>query len=133
MSACDALKAIVLNHMTNRATWTADVTWYIGLHTGDPGADGTENEIVGMGYTRKSVAANSAQWTAPSAGIIENINNLAWSAATGNWGDITHFSIHAASTGGSAGRVKQPLVSTIPIPNGAFFQFAPGKLRISVL
>lgn len=132
MSSCDALKAVALNFLTNRAGWTAPTTWYISLHTDDPGADGTENEISGMGYTRKSVAANSGQWTAPSAGVVENINNLAWSAASGDWTTITHFAIHTASTG-ATGYIKQALVTPIPIPNGAFFQFAPGKLRVSVL
>lgn len=132
MSACTILKATILNHITNRTAWTAPTTFFIALHTADPGVGGTDDEVIISGYTRKSVAANAANWTAPSGGLIENINNLAWDAATADWGDITHFSIHTASTG-SAGFVRQPLVATINILSGGVFQFAPGKLRFSVL
>lgn len=134
MSACNLLKTAILDHIVGRATWTPAATWYIGLHTGDPGADGTENEVstTDTGYTRKSVAAADAQWTDETGGVIENVNNLAWNSALIDWGTITHFSIHTASTG-AAGLVKQALVADIPITTGNVFQFAPGKLRVSVL
>ena len=72
MSACTLLKTAILNHIVGRATWTPATTWHIALHTGDPGAAGTDNEVstTSTGYTRKSVAAVDAQWTAESGGVI---------------------------------------------------------------
>ena len=118
--------------MTGRSAWTAAATWHISLHTGDPGATGAANELSGDGYARKSVPANAANWTDDSGGIIENINNLAYAAATADWPEVTYFAIHSASTG-AAGLVKQTLVAPITILSGGVFQFAPGKLRVKVL
>lgn len=132
MSACTILKDLILNHMTSQTVWSPSATWYVSLHTADPGAGGEENELTGNGYARKSVLANDTQWTAPSGGIIENINNLAYPAATADWPEVTHFCIHKQSTGAN-GLVKQALVAPITILSGGVFQFAPGKLRVKVL
>lgn len=68
---------------------------YVGLHDGDPGADGTANEIASApGYSRAETAAPGDwdQYSDGEARGIENSVEMTW-VPTGDWPTVTHVSL----------------------------------------
>lgn len=67
-----------------------DSVW-IALHTGDPGEDGTLNEVAAADYDRVEVL-NPAGWTGTGSDV-SNANAINFGVATSVWGTISHFSV----------------------------------------
>jgi hypothetical protein len=114
-------------------------TFYISLHTGDPGPDGqTSNEVSGNGYARVAVTLTSgagfdATTTADPA-VTQNTNVITFPTASGgNWGTVSYFGIwtHATNTAASdfVGRAQLTSNQTINDTNTA--SFAIGALTHS--
>lgn len=77
---------------------------YVGLHTGDPGADGTANEVSATDYTRESTTAGT-DWnivSSPEPTTFENANEILFDVAQNSWGSISHVTLWDSETGGSA-------------------------------
>lgn len=74
---------------------------YVGLHTADPGNDGSNNELDAADYERAETAA--ADWTVSSEAPteVENVNEIQFPVAESNWGDVTHTSLWDAQDGGN--------------------------------
>lgn len=70
-------------------------TYWIQLHTGDPGAAGTSN--VAGNATRKQISLGS-----PSAGAVSNDTAISWSSGEVDTSeDYTHWSLFSAETVGT--------------------------------
>lgn len=83
----------VLNHLVGGSSWTQPAGLYVGLHTGDPGVDGTGNG---------AVTSDRSQATFGSAvsGAISLTGNLpSWTMAGAE--TVTHISVWDASSGGN--------------------------------
>lgn len=96
----------------------------VSLHTGDPGVDGTANELtVGTapGYARQVIAFDPA-----AAGIAVNDAAIEFLADGGNWPEVTHmvFWTDPATFHGS-----QALNTARQINDGNTIRFAAGQLR----
>ncbi len=120
----DAEKNRMLDAHTGRATMTANAGFFVKLHTGSPGAAGTNNAAAET--TRKSVTFG----TAPSAGSISNTAAVQWtsypSAET-----LTHVSFWDASTAGNfLGADDLNTSQTTSIGNT--FSIAIGALSLSI-
>lgn len=80
---------------------TRPTAWWVGLHYGDPGADGTANEVTNVmdtSYVRKSIT-----FATPSAKQTISTLQVSWTAGTvATPFDITHVSVFPAETGGSS-------------------------------
>lgn len=71
---------------------------YVALFNGSPtdtGSGGTE--VSGGSYARVS----HTSWNAASGGKITNNGAITFATATAAWGDVTHFALFDASTGGN--------------------------------
>lgn len=82
---------LVQNFRLNNAAVTRPTTWFVGLHTGDPGETGAANEVStggGSGYARQAVT-----FGASAAGIVANTGLVLFGPAVTAWGTITHVSI----------------------------------------
>ena len=69
---------------------------FISLHTADPGVSGT-GEVTGGSYARQSASftnTGSNPTTAANSGVVQ------FPQASASWGNITHFGIWSAVTGG---------------------------------
>jgi len=82
----------------NADTITAPSTVYAGLHTGDPGEDGTANELVGNGYSRTAGAFGNVSVIGDAVSITNNAA-IDFGPATASWGTITHMSIWDSASG----------------------------------
>lgn len=90
-------RSLVLDFMLTAKAVTRPTELYVALHTGDPGAAGTANELtVGDGYGRQAVAFDDAAFP------YESTEDIIFGPNTGtDWGAITHYSIWTAETDGT--------------------------------
>ncbi len=114
-------------------TFTAPSTVYLGLHTGDPGEDGTANELtIGTdGYARASIANNTTNFPNATSGTGQKQNGtaLVFPTATGSWGTITHLSIWSAATAGNL-LYQGPMDVSKAIGTGDTPRFLTGELKV---
>lgn len=107
-------------------------SFYIGLHTGDPGEGGdqTTNEATYTGYQRQAVARSVAGFTV-TGNQVTNAATVAFGECTVGSDDLTHFSVGTASAG--AGRLlwKGALTSLRSVSAGIAPYFPAGELVIS--
>lgn len=107
-------------------------SFYISLHTGDPGeaGDQTTSEATYTSYARVAVARTSGGWTR-SGNNIFNTAAITFPQATGGSNTITHFGIGSASSGSGNLFFKGALNSSIAVSNGITPEFAIGDLDVN--
>ncbi len=73
---------------------------YVGLHTADPGAGGsqTTSESAYTGYARVAVARSSSGWTVANS-TVNPTANIVFPVSTGSGDLVTYASIGTASSG----------------------------------
>lgn len=124
---------------SNRAT-DAPATWYVALFTAAPTDAGGGTEVNGGGYARVAVPNDDAHWDLLHGAADANADGVADDAtvvnaaaiqypdATGDWGQVTHWGLYDAATGGNLW-IYAPLDQPVTIPAGATgIQFGPGAL-----
>lgn len=108
----NAKETAVLNAFFKGQNITAETGLWVCAHTGDPGDDGTANEVSGNNYARVSCAADAntsaGNWTALDNGgpsgqrRVRNNVDITFPQASGSWGTITHWSIKNVASAGDA-------------------------------
>ena len=131
MSMTDSLEARILDLLfTNanaadigdatglRGSTTAGSFW-ISLHTADPGETGTQttSEVSYTGYARVSVARSGSGWTR-TGNSISPAANIDFPACTGGTAIASHFGVGTASSGAGVLLWKGPVTPNISISNG---------------
>jgi hypothetical protein len=96
MSFSDYLENAVLDHVFRNVALTSPVAVYVALYTAAPSDAGGGTEVSGNGYARVE-----ATFGAASGGEIANSSAVTFDPATGSWGEITHYAIFDAATGGN--------------------------------
>lgn len=107
-------------------------SFYIALHTADPGeaGDQTTSEATYTGYARVAVARTSGGWTISGTAPTQAANAAAinFAACTGGSNTITHFSVGVASSGASKIIYSGALTASLAVSNGITPSFAIGAL-----
>lgn len=111
-------------------------SFYISLHTGDPGEAGDQStsELSDASYTtyaRVAVARSGAGWTRTGS-TIENAALIQFAQCDGGTQTATHFAIGTASTGAGSIVLYGALSSSLGISIGIQPQFAAGALTATV-
>lgn len=108
-------------------------SFYISLHTGDPGeaGDQTTNEIAYTSYARVAVARTSGGWTR-SVSTVENTALVQFPQCTGGSGTATHFGIGTDATLAGNLILKGALTSSLAISTGIQPQFSAGALTATL-
>lgn len=108
-------------------------SFYISLHTADPGETGTQttSEATYTSYARVAVARSGAGWTV-TGGNASNAAAVNFPAATGGTNSITHFGIGSALT--TAGNLffKGALDNPLAVSSGITPSFAIGELDVNI-
>lgn len=128
-AASDYLEVALLDAVLRNTSYTSPTTVYVSLHTGSPGdADDGANEITtsGSAYSRQS-----ATFAAASAGSISTNAAINYSAATSNWGTVSHIGIYDASTGGNL-LFHGALTTSKTIETGDTLSIASGSLTVTL-
>jgi hypothetical protein len=145
MSMSNVAETALLNHyFTNadvanvgdatglRGSSTAG-SFYIALHTADPGEAGDQStsEASYTGYARVAVARSGAGFTVTGNQVV-NAALVQFGLCTAGTSTVTHFSIGTAASGAGSVVLKGALNSTLNIATGIQPQFAPGALAPTV-
>ncbi len=94
----DYLENALLNHQVGKTAYTMP-TVRVGLFTAAPSDAGGGTEVTGGSYARKATVG--ADWTAASAGSLNNAAAITFITPTGTWGLVTHFGLFDAASGGN--------------------------------
>jgi hypothetical protein len=134
MSKSNYLENQFLANLFNNAAlgYASDTTFYVALHSSDPGEAGTQdtNEISYTGYARVGVARNSGGFTVSGA-TVTNTAQVQFPICTGGTATATHFSIGRLTSGAGDIFYKGALNSSLAISNNVQPQFAATALSIT--
>lgn len=117
----DAVENDVLDHMLGVAQWSYSATQRtMSLHTGDPGEDGSANEVTGGSYSRQDVTFSVA-----ANGISSNTNKVEFTllpACT-----VTHAGVWDGASLVCAGALN----SSVDVSAGSKIYFNPGDVDVN--
>lgn len=108
-------------------------SFYVGLHTADPGeaGDQTTSEATFTGYARVAVARSSGGWTVSATTQVANAGTITFPACTGGTNVITFFSVGVTTSGASEMICSGALTASLSVSNGITASFAIGALVIT--
>lgn len=108
-------------------------SFYISLHTADPGETGTQttSEATYTSYARVAVARSGAGWTV-TGGNASNAAAVNFPAATGGTNSITHFGIGSDLSGAGNLFFKGALDNPLAVSSGITPSFAIGELDVNI-
>ena len=144
MSATNAFETAILQLLftnTNAAN-VGDATglrgsttagsFYISLHTADPGEAGNQStsEATYTGYARIAVARSGAGWTV-SGNSASNTAAINFGACTAGSSTVTHFGVGSDSTGTGNLFFKGSLSPVISVTAGITPSFPIGALTVT--
>lgn len=147
MSASNTLESYILNLLFNntnianmgdatgvRGSGTAG-SFYISLHTADPGEAGTAttSEANYTSYARVAVARSSGGWTvsgtAPTQ--VANAATVTFPACTGGSNTITYFGITQNASGAGDLYFSGALAASLSVSSSITPSFAAGALVVT--
>lgn len=86
------LKTKLADHVFRGVSYAPPSVLYVSFHTADPTVTGLVGEVAGNNYSRAQVSATELYWN-NDAGVVTNNVFITTQAASGAWGEITHFGI----------------------------------------
>lgn len=111
-------------------------SFYISLHTADPGETGsqTTNEANYTSYARVAVARSTAGWTAATAdpATVTNDAAVTFPAATGGSSTCTYFGIGTDSSGAGTLLFSGALDASLAVTSGVTPEFAINALTVTL-
>jgi hypothetical protein len=131
-AASDFLENKLLDHVLKYSTapYTGPSTVYLALFTASTGLEtnspSAEISTSGTAYGRQSIAFATA-----SGGSSASNATVTFTAATSNWGTITHVALMDASTSGNV-LFHGAVTTSKTIETGDTFQVSSGNLTISL-
>lgn len=134
------LETKLINHIFREETFSKPSVLAIALCTaapvdGDEGATIDEVSNDGTDYARVSVNVADNTWAPTSSGngVTSNSNAITFSAATANWGTITHVAILDSAQYGQGNVLFHGALSTSKtVTTGDIFSFQAGNLQITL-
>jgi hypothetical protein len=132
-AASNYLENKLLDHTLGGTAFTQPSSLYLGLFTNDSANAATNleagtltDEISGGSYARETVAFSAA-----SGGSASTSATVTFTAATANWGTITHVAVLDASSSGNV-LFWGAVTTSKTIESGDTFQISSGNLTISL-
>lgn len=148
MSATNAFEAGILSLIFENANYAnvGDATglrgsstagsFYVSLHTADPGETGTQttSEAGYTSYARVAVARSTAGWTVSGTAPTQVANDAAVSfpACTGSSSTCTYFGVGSDSSGTGNLFISGALGASLAVTNGITPQFAIAALAVQL-
>jgi hypothetical protein len=145
MSATNAFETALLNLYFNNTDHpnvgdaaglqnsTAAGSFYVSLHTADPGETGTQttSEATYTGYARIAVVRSGAGWTV-SGNNASNAAAVTFGLCTAGSNTITHFGIGSDAAGAGNLFFKGALGASLAVSAGITPSFAIGELDVNL-
>ena len=107
-------------------------SFYVSLHTADPGEAGDQeaSEADYTSYARVAVARNNTAWTI-SGNRVSNGAAVQFPESTGGNNLITHFGVGTSTSGAGKLLYKGALTTSVTVTSGVQPQFTAGSLDIT--
>ena len=121
----DHLENEILDHILGTGAYTMPSSVYVGLSTSSFNDDNSGTELSGSGYTRKV-----ATFAAAASGTTSNNAAVEFPAATGSWGDVSHFGLFDASSSGNL-LIHGAFSVSKTVSSGDILKIAVGDLDIT--
>lgn len=145
MSMSNASETALLNLLFNNTDWAnvgdaaglqnsaAAGSFYVALHTADPGDAGNQStsEAAYTGYARVAVARSAGGWTV-SGNQVSNTATVQFGECTAGSAVVTHFSVGLLSSGAGDILYSGALDATRPVSSGITPLFNPATLTGTV-
>ena len=142
MSMSNASETNLLNLLFNNTDWanvgdaaglqnsTAAGSFYVALHTADPGDAGNQstNEVSYTGYARVAVARTAGGWTV-SGNQVSNTATVQFGECTAGSATATHFSVGLLTSGAGDILYSGSLSASRSISSGITPLFNAGALQ----
>jgi len=127
MNTSVKLSEQVLNHFFRNGKITAPTTVYLALYTTNPTKNDVGIEAKGGGYKRMPITFGAPTTTGKIT--VSNTNTVQFPLATEDWGNMSHFGIRSAATGGDLLAFGAfPVPKLIQLDDEA--KFAPGSITV---
>ena len=120
------LSNAILNEAFRNVEFSQPTTVYAALFTTATDENGNGTEVTGGAYARKSITFSAA-----ASGSIVNSADITFATATASWGNITHFAIMTALTGGSM-MIQGQFPEAKTVSTGEVFTIKAGDIAIEV-
>ena len=141
MSATNSVETAILGLIFNGTAWadfaendssSPATTFYVSLHTSDPGETGTQasSEATYTGYSRVAVTRDSGGFTV-SGNAARNTATVTFGKATAGTETITYVGLGTASSGTGSLLLSNPLNSSLSITPGVTPLFEAGGLEFT--
>jgi len=140
-AASNFLENELLDHVLgeNGKNYTPPTNLYLALFTSDGGLETndsssqTEISTSGTSYARKDidVDGSSGAFGNASGGSTSNTQTITFTAASSNWGTVTHVAVMDASSGGNV-LFHGAVTTSKTIETGDTFQVSASNLTISL-
>jgi len=124
----DHAENLILNFLMTSGTATRPTAWYVALYTAAPSDAGGGTEVSGNGYSRQTVAWDTATGT---GGTTDNTGAVSFTATGGNFGTIVAIGIHDASSGGNL-LWHGALSANKTVNDGDTLEFAAGAIDLTI-
>jgi len=107
-------------------------SFYISLHTADPGEAGDQetNECDYTSYARVAVARSGAGWTVASE-VVDNDAAITFPQCTGGTNTATYAAVGSAASGAGELICSGALAASLAISNGITPEIAAGDLDVT--
>ncbi len=139
----DYLENKLIDFILRGQPFNPPATTYVALLVAAPSDAGGGMEAAGGGYVRVAIPGALASWagtqaagaTVTSSGTSGTTSNnvaITFPAPTTNWGDVTHFGVYDAPSGGNLLFWGALTSSKYVSGGGAAPSFAPGQLNIQI-
>ncbi|MBA3243242.1 MAG: hypothetical protein H0T60_18635 [Acidobacteria bacterium] len=108
-------------------------SFYVSLHTADPGETGsqTTSEAAYTGYARVAVARSAAGWTV-AANNASNAAAVTFGACTAGSSTVTHFGIGSDLSAAGNLFFRGTLTASLAVTAGITPAFAIGELDVNL-
>ena len=129
-SASNWLEEAVLNYFFRNQSAVQPTAVYLALYLNDPTDADTGTEVSGGGYSRKQVTFGAPVQTGDKA-VISNNAKVEYDIATTDWGQVSHWGIRTAQTGGNL-LCKGSFSRVENVQTGNRFTIEIGNLQVSM-
>lgn len=137
----DYLENKIVDHLLRGTAYTAPTTVYVGLLTASANDTGGGTEVTGGSYARVAVTSGTAAWngthgtttgaSSGTDGTVENAATIAFPTPSVSWGNVTHWGVYDAASGGNL-LFYGVLTVAKTINIGDAVSFAAGALSLQI-
>lgn len=124
----DHAENLLLNWLMTSDAVTRPTAWYLALFTAAPSDSGGGTEVSGNGYSRQTIAFNTASGT---GGTTSNSADVSFTASGGSFGTVSHVGIFDASTGGNL-LWHGAMTASKTIADGDTLEFSTGNVDLTI-